>query len=107
MSPTIGRIVHYRSRTGDYDVPAIINCSTATINPKGVEAGHVPALSSDDHVHLTVFTPGKPADYDLPEGASSRNVAGTYQEWDIPLNRGVDNDPNAVAAGTWRWPERA
>lgn len=24
MNPTIGRIVIYRSRTGDYDVPAVV-----------------------------------------------------------------------------------
>jgi hypothetical protein len=52
--PSIGRIVVYRSRTGDYDIPAIINCTVDTLNAKGVELGHVPALSSDMHVHSTV-----------------------------------------------------
>lgn len=105
MKPTIGRIVVYRSRTGAYDVPAIVNCTTATINPRGVDAGHVPPLSSDEHVHLTVLTPGMPG---LREGADdflaesphgrSENVAGTYQEWDI----GPGDGP-----GQWRWPERS
>lgn len=109
MKPTIGRIVIYRSRTGDYDVPAIITATTETLNPKGVELGHVPPLSSDQHVHLTCFTAGKPG---LRRGAEdfkvesahgrSENVAGCYQEWDIPLHASVvQPDP-----GTCRWPER-
>jgi len=105
--PTIGRIVIYRSRTGDYDVPAIITATLDTLNPKGVEAGHVPPLTGDLHVHLAVFTPGKPGmrrdadDFKVesPHGRSE-NVAGTYQEWDIPLG-----DPDDPAPGTWRWPE--
>lgn len=107
MKPTIGRIVIYRSRTGDYDVPAIINAVQATLNPKGVELGHVPDLSSDTHVHLTVFTPGKPgkrrtADDFLVESEHGRseNVAGCYQEWDIPF---VDVG-GVITPGSWRWP---
>jgi hypothetical protein len=100
----IGRIVVYRSRTGDYDVPAIINCTTDSINEQGVEAGHVPPLSSERHVHLTVFTPGRPgmrrdADNFLVESEHGRseNVAGCYQEWDIAEGDGP---------GCWRWPQR-
>lgn len=108
--PTIGRIVIYRSRTGDYDVPAVINATVDTLSSKGVELGRVPTLSSPEHVHLTVLTPGKPgyrgaaADFKVEsEHGRSENVAGTYQEWDIPhLYDGyTDADP-----GTWRWPER-
>lgn len=105
----IGRIVLYRSRTGDYDVPAIVTATVNTLNPKGVELGHIPALSSPDHVHLTCFTAGKPG---MRRGAddfkvesphpTSENVAGTYQEWDIPWSpEGTDVEP-----GTWRWPIR-
>jgi hypothetical protein len=109
MKPTLGRIVIYRSRTGDYDVPAIVTATQDSLNPKGVELGHVPALSSDAHVHLTVLTPGKPgkrrdADDFLVESPHGRseNVAGCYQEWDIePLHDGEEPRP-----GTWRWPER-
>lgn len=110
MKPTIGRIVIYRSRTGDYDVPAIVNCTTETLSPKGVDAGHVPALSGDDCVHLTVLTPGKPGkrrdaeDFKVesPHGRGE-NIAGCYQEWDIA----PADDPSDPAPGTWRWPERA
>lgn len=101
--PTIGRIVIYRSRTGDYDVPAIVNCTVATLSPKGVELGHVPALTDPWHVHLTVLTPGRPGlrrdatDFAVEsEHGRSENVAGTYQEWDI----GPGDGP-----GQWRWPQ--
>jgi hypothetical protein len=111
MKPTIGRIVVYRSRTGDYDVPAIINCTTDTLNPKGVEAGYVPDLSSDLHVHLTVFTPGKPGlrtdalDFKVEsEHGRSENVAGSYQEWDIPVHDDEGRAPTPPEPGTWRWP---
>lgn len=103
---TIGRIVEYRSRTGNYSVPAMVNCTHDTIYQPGVEAGHVPAISSVDRVHLTCFTPGKPgmrgeADNFVvaPEEEVSENVSGCYQEWNIPY------DPNG-GPGTWRWPAR-
>lgn len=106
MRPTIGRIVIYRSRTGDYDVPAIVTATTDTLNPKGVELGHIPALASENHVHLTCFTAGKPG---MRRGAEdflvesehprSENQGGTYAEWCIPF------DPNR-GPGSWRWPER-
>lgn len=109
QKPSICRMVVYRSRTGDYDVPAVVNCTVDTINAKGVELGHVPALSSDEHVHLTVFTPGKPgmrrdaADFkeESPHGRSE-NVAGCYQEWDIPPASSQENPE----PGSWRWPIR-
>lgn len=105
----IGRMVIYRSRTGDYDCPAVVTATTGTLNPKGVELGHVPALSDPSNVHLTVLTPGKPGmrrgaeDFKSEsEHGRSENVAGTYQEWDIPQAKsGLEPEP-----GTWRWPER-
>lgn len=130
-TPSIGRVVVYRSRTGSYDVPAIITATTDTLNAKGVELFHesegqrgVPPLTGDGHVHLTVLTPGLPgfraqgllgeADTPLAErDASERgqpsqgygeNAGGSYQEWDVPLH-----DPTIEAEGpqpgTWRWPE--
>jgi hypothetical protein len=108
QTPTIGRIVLYRSRTGDYTVPAIVTATVDTLNPKGVELGHVPALTGDQHVHLTVLTPGKPgkrrgADDFLVESEHPRseNVAGCYQEWDIAAG-----DPGDHGPGTWIWPPR-
>lgn len=107
QQPTIGRIVIYRSRTGRYDVPAIVTAVESTLNPEGVAAGHVPALTSPTHVHLTVFTPGRPGmrgeatDFESESAhGRSENVAGCYQEWDIAFDQ-------AGAAGTWRWPERS
>lgn len=115
MRPTIGRIVLYRSRTGKYTVPAVVTATTETLNPEGVEAGHVPPLSSEDHVHLTVFSPGKPGlrlgaeDFKVPASASrpvDENVGGTYREWDVPPNDPPDGDglTDEHAPGTWRWP---
>jgi hypothetical protein len=108
-APSIGRIVVYRSRTGTYSIPAIVNATVDTLNPDGVAAGHVPDLSSNTHVHLTVFTPGKPGmrggagDFKVesPHGRGE-NVSGCYQEWDIPF----DDSDEDQAPGTWRWPTR-
>lgn len=100
MKPTIGRIVIYRSRTGNYSVPAIVTATVDTLAPEGVKryeetGGHegVPPLSSETHVHLTVLTPGKPGlrvnaqDFEVesPHGRAE-NVGGVYQEWDVPLD---------------------
>lgn len=103
--PRIGDIVTYVSRTGNYVVPAIVNCTTETIHPPGVAAGFVWPLSSSEHVHLTVFSPGRPgmrtaggsgpADFVNPSTYPiSENVSGCYQEWDIAF------DPDG-GAGTW------
>lgn len=123
MRPTIGRIVTYRSRTGRYDVPAVVTATQDTLDPAGVEAHErssgrsgVPSLSSPNHVHLTVFTPGLPGqradalDFEVESSfGRSENVAGCYQEWDIPL-AGSSSDAADIedepAPGTWRWPER-
>lgn len=140
MEPRICRIVEYRSRTGNYTVPAIITCTTATLAPKGVEVFEasvtarqafleafepgvhapadipplqgVPPLSSDMHVHLAVMTPGMPGmradaqdfvvESDFPR---SENVAGTYQEWDVPLWEPYDEN-DEQRPGTWAWPQR-
>lgn len=109
-APTIGRVVIYRSRTGDYDVPAVVTATRPSLNPKGVQAGHVPGLDTDRHVHLTVLTPGRPG---LRQGAGdfltesphgrSENVAGTYQEWNIEQAK----DAASPGPGTWRWPQYA
>jgi hypothetical protein len=107
---TIGRIVIFRSRTGKYDIPAIVTATKETLNPDGVAAGAIPDLTGDDHVHLTVFTAGFPGqreganDFEVESvHARSENVSGCYQEWDIPYD---DVRDAHVPPGTWRWPER-
>lgn len=115
IKPTICRMVEYRSRTGNYSVPAVINCCVDSIYQPGVEHGFVPPLSGNDHVHLTVFSPGRPGmrmdtGNDNPQDFAenfvvkskypvSENVSGCYQEWDIPFDMGR-------SPGTWCWPER-
>jgi hypothetical protein len=57
--PTTGRIVRYRGKHGLHAVrAAIVTADIDTLDPEGVRVGAVPALESDQHVHLLVFTPG-------------------------------------------------
>lgn len=95
MKPSIGRIVTYRSITGNYDVPAMITATVDSLWPGGVERGDVPALSSPEHVHLHVLTPGAQVG---------------YQEHNVPLwEAGVDGEQRASAhpwPRSWRWPGR-
>lgn len=113
--PTIGRIVWYRSRTGKYTVPAIITATKDTLIEENVEKGYIEGLTDQTHVHLTVFTPGKPGkrgdanDFEArPDAPISENVAGCYQEWDVPQHTGaIFFDYEKQPAGTWMWPERA
>lgn len=120
--PTIGRIVIYRSRTGLYSCPAVICATQATLYQPNVEAGHLPDLSSDTHVHLSVFTPGKPGHVSAETAAQHPELirdpapAGLYQEWDIPQwDWTRDEEPSSreghwsydeQPAGTWAWPAR-
>ena len=100
----IGSMVHYESRTGNYECPALVTATTDSLYEPNVTAGFIPGLTTDEHVHLTVFTPGRPgardtaADFKVEsEYGRSENVGGLYQEWDIPHSD--DLDP-----GTWHWP---
>lgn len=129
QKPSIGRIVIYRSRTGNYSVPAIVTATIDTLAEVGLrlheESGGekgVPPLSSDLHVHLAVLTPGKPGlradaqDFvvESPHGRSE-NVGGAYQEWDVPYDGGRlskdELEPGTwyyagQPPGTWSWPVR-
>lgn len=114
MTPTIGRIVIYKSRTGYYVVPAVVTATVDTLFRPNVDAGYIADLSSPSHVHLTVFTPGKPGkraeatDFKVesPHGRSE-NAGGVYQEWDIPQHTDDGTVPGREQApGTWAWPER-
>lgn len=117
---TIGRMLVYRSRTGNYSVPAIVTATVDSLAEVGVrmfedsggERG-VPSLSSPSHVHLAVLTPGLPGlrveaqDFKVesPHGRSE-NVAGAYQEWDVPFHGGAvgPDEYDGQAPGTWCWP---
>ena len=113
----IGRVVIFRSRTGRYDVPAIVTATHESLNPDGVKAWEesggkrgVPPLTGVNNVHLTVFTPGLPGqrgsadDFEaVSEHPVQENVGGTYQEWDVPHDELRDAH---VPPGTWRWPQR-
>jgi len=84
MKPTTGRILRYRGNQGHNAVrAAIVTADVETLDPSGVESGAVPALDSDMHVHLWVFTPGGAM------GFAEHNVA-------------PGDEP-----GQWHWPARA
>jgi len=137
--PALALAVLFRSRTAAYTVPATITATQASLNPAGVRSGNVPELEYPDNVHLTVFTPGLPGlranaqDFVAPSTAQrvverdpdgdpvatapvevSENVAGCYQEWNVPHWRPVG--PEHVRwqkgelalqpPGTWTWPPR-
>jgi hypothetical protein len=92
QKPTIGRIVLYRSATGNYTCPAVVTATEDTLWPEGVARGDVPGLDSPLHVHLQVFTPG-----DL----------GAYTEHNVPNSgvaaRTIDEQPPR----SWAWPHFA
>jgi hypothetical protein len=84
MTPTICRLVQYRGKEALR--AALIVATVDTLDPRGVEAGDVPALDSPTHVHLVVFTPGK---------------VGHFSEYNVPLD-----DEGMCRPGTWQWPTR-
>lgn len=82
--PTTGRILRYRGKIGHQAMrAAIVTCDVNTLDPRGVEAGMVPALDSDEHVHLWVFTPSD---------------AGGFAEFNVAQGDGP---------GQWSWPPRS
>lgn len=83
--PTIGRVVQYRGKQGYQALrAAIVTATVDTLDPRGVEAGEVPALDSKRHVHLWVFTPSN---------------AGGFAEFNVPLD-----EPGKCRPGYWQWP---
>jgi hypothetical protein len=105
----IGRVVIYRSKTGKYDLPAIVNCTTATLDPEGVKLGHVPELSTPDAVHLTVFTCGKEGTSREGNVVNNEAAGGSYQEFNIPMSGfspATATEGDEPQPGTWRFPER-
>lgn len=121
---TPGRIVWYQTdeRNGlSYFLPAIVTVTTQT-HPGDYPDGSknpLPVPTDDDHVHLTVYTPGgfgtkvvtndgREADPANAHGGDEVFKAaeqllpgsGTYVELDVPYNE-------QGAPRSWRWPERA
>lgn len=91
MQPTLGQIVHYRGKQGLNAMrAAIVTADVRSLDPRGVEAGAIPALDSDEHLHLWVFTPGE---------------AGGFTEYNVP--RGESPEPGEeIPPGSWCWPPR-
>jgi hypothetical protein len=79
--PTLCRLVQYRGKLG-YRVwkAAVVIVDRANLDPRAVEAGVIPGLSSDMHVHLRILAP-----------------EGEFTEYDVPPG----DEP-----GCWRWPPR-
>jgi hypothetical protein len=94
QKPSLGRIVHYRGKQGLLAYrAAVVTATVASLDPRGVESGDVPALSSDEHVHLWVFTPG---------------LKGGFAEFDVPHGLVDDENPASedIPPGSWCWPPR-
>lgn len=95
MTPTLGRIVHYRGKQGRLAMrAAIVTATVGSLDPSGVEAGDVPALDDDQHVHLWVFTPGQ---------------SGGFPEFNVPHGReadGTEPEYGDIPPGSWCWPPR-
>jgi hypothetical protein len=87
MKPTIGRIVHYRSKKNPYTMAAIIIATKDSLWADGVQRGDVQDITDDNSVHLLCFTPGNQVQ---------------YQEFNVPMVAG----PRDAQPGTWWWPER-
>jgi hypothetical protein len=83
LKPTTGRILRYRGNIGYNAVrAAIVTADVETLDSRGVEAGDIPGLDSDEHVHLWVFTPGE---------------GGGFTEYNVAQGNGP---------GQWSWPPR-
>lgn len=96
--PTLAGIVHYRGKYG-LQAPraAVVTATLDTLDPRGVEAGHVPPLDSDQHVHLWVWTPA----------VSGPNAAtGGFPEFNVPRGEAADGEEataGTIPPGTWCW----
>lgn len=86
---TLGRIVHYRGNRGLQTMrAAIVTATVDTLDPRGVDAGDVPPLTDDEHVHLWVYTP---------------SAAGGFPEFNVPHGHG-DEAGGDIPPGSWTWP---
>lgn len=91
--PALGDVLLYRGKQG-FLAPrsAIVVGTVDSIDPRGIESGAVPALTSDEHVHLWVFGPGSAgfAEFDVPRGQ--------------PSTPGADATVGEIPPGSWTWP---
>lgn len=94
QKPSLGRIVHYRGKLGLLAMrAAVVTADVASLDPRGVEAGDIPALDSEMHVHLWVFTPGE---------------SGGFTEYNVPFGEvdSANRTSEDIEPGTWCWPPR-
>ena len=88
-NPRLGDVVHYRGKQGLCAMrAAIVTANTDSLDPRGVEAGEVPALDSPHHVHLWVFTPG---------------ALDGFAEHNVPPAEETSGEP--IPPGSWCWPK--
>lgn len=94
-APTLGETVHYRGKQGLLAArTAVVIATTASLDPRGVASGDVPALDDAFHVHLWVYTP---------------SVQGGFVEFNVPMGHSPDGEPTTVDTippGSWCWPPR-
>lgn len=95
QTPSLGQIAHYRGKQGLLAPRcAIVTATVDSLDPRGVASGEVPALSTPEHVHLWVFTPGD---------------KGGFTEYDVPRGQASEGEPvtaGTIPPGTWCWPPR-
>lgn len=88
--PRLGDLVVYRGKQGVLAPrSAVVTATVASLDPGNVEAGAVPALTDEQHLHLWVFTPG---------------VSGGFAEFDVPC--GGEGPVGEIPPGSWCWPPR-
>lgn len=86
-TPSLGDVVLYRGKQGVLAMrAAIVTGTVESLDPINVDVGNVRALTSDEHVHLWVFTPGE---------------SGGFAEFDVPRGEPVDG---CIPPGSWRLP---
>lgn len=84
--PRLPDTVLYRGKEGYQAMrSAMVTGTVASLDPRGVEGGHVQALDSDEHVHLWVFTPGS---------------SGGFPEFNVPHGSPEDG---SIPPGSWCW----
>lgn len=87
MLPTLGRIVHYRGKLG---VQAMRAAIVVVDQASWGGGGDLPALATQDQVHLWVFSP---------------NELGGFMEYNV--DQGEPGEDGLIPPGTWCWPARA